>query len=206
MTYEIQSLLLLLNTQKKQIKIQWIPSHKNIKGNEIADKAAKKAHEIRDPITMTQNSTNTIREIKMKKQENWKDSLKEILKQKNYLIKDHNPQPWTRSQNRKIDVTIARLMTKHTRLKKHLHKLKIEADPMCRWCSNQEETPEHLILQCPRFNSYRTKLIQALNKIEIQNPDLNLLITGANQHPVKKYYILRHTKIFLQRSRIIDII
>lgn len=72
---------------------------------------------------------------------------------------------------------------------------------MSQWCNNQKETLEHLTSQCPRFNAYRTNLIQSLNKIKVQNPDLNLLITGANGPPLKKYYILRQTK-FLQRTRI----
>jgi len=82
----------------------------------------------------------------------------------------------------------------------------METDPTCRWCQHEEETTEHLTLQCPRFNSHRKKLFESLKRIKIINPNMSLLITGAEYSPAKKYYILRHFKIFLQRSKIIDII
>jgi len=44
--------------------VQWIPSHKNIKGNEIADLAAKKAHEINNPMSIPQDPNCIIKEIK----------------------------------------------------------------------------------------------------------------------------------------------
>jgi len=186
--------------------LQWIPSHKNIKGNEIVDQAAKKAHEINNPISIPQDTKYTIKEIKSKNLKQWEIDLKRILNTKNYFIKDNDQKPWIRAKYRKLDTCLTRITTKHTRLKQHLYRIKMENDPFCRWCRNQEETIEHMILHCPRFNSQRTKLKQALTQINIQEFNTNLLITGANQTSIIKYYILRHTKIFLQRTRLIDII
>jgi len=172
----------------------------------MADLAAKKAHELENSTTITQDTNNIIKDIKDKIKRQWEEQIQRTLITKTYYLKDNTPQPWSRSENRKLDVCLTRILTKHTRLKKHLHRLNLETDPNCRWCQFPEETIEHLTLQCPRFHSERTKLLEALKKIKITNPNIPLLITGENQPPAKKYYILRHMKIFLQRTRIINII
>lgn len=204
--YEIQTLIKTLTIQNHKIILHWIPAHKGIKGNEIADLAAKKAHNTMNPMNIPHDTGNIIKEIKTSSQKNWENDLNNILTTKDYLIKNNQPQPWTRSKNRKLDVCLTRILTKHTRLKQHLHRLKLENDPTCRWCRQEEETTEHLILQCPRFNSYRTYLLDALRKAKINNPNINLLITGSDLPPTKRYYILRHMKIFLQRTKITDYI
>ncbi|XP_037778613.1 uncharacterized protein LOC119575191, partial [Penaeus monodon] len=138
--------------QNKNITIQWIPAHKSITGNEIADLAAKKAHELENSITITQDTNNIIKDIKDKIKRQWEEQIQRTLITKTYYLKDNTPQPWSRSENRKLDVCLTRILTKHTRLKKHLHRLNLETDPNCRWCQFPEETIEHLTLQCPRFH------------------------------------------------------
>ncbi|XP_047491583.1 uncharacterized protein LOC125040863 [Penaeus chinensis] len=204
--FEIQAMIYSLTNQKQTITIQWIPSHKNIRGNEIADQAAKKAHTITNPITIYEDKRKKIKQIRIKYLKKWETQLNSILNTKNYLLKNTEPQPWTRSKNRKLDVCITRLKTTHTRLNQHLHKVKIVNDPTCRWCHHQEENIEHIMLQCPRFHSYRTELMEALKRIKINNPNIDLLLTGADFSPIKKCYILRHTKIFLKKTRLIEII
>jgi ribonuclease HI len=206
MTFEIQELIYTMVNQNQIIMLQWIPSHKNIKGNEIVDQAAKKAHKIRYPITIHEDTKKQIKQMKKKNQRNWKTQLNTILNTKNYLLQNTEPQPWLRSKNRKLDVCITRIITKHTRLNKHLHRMKITNDPYCRWCHNQEEDIEHLILHCPRFHSSRTKLKEALRKIKVINPNINLLFTGADLSPTEKFYSLRHTKIFLRKTKLTEII
>lgn len=73
--------------------------------------------------------------------------------------------------------------------------MKITNDPYCRWCHNQEEDIEHLILHCPRFHSSRTKLKEALRKIKVINPNINLLFTGADLSPTEKFYTLTHQNL-----------
>ncbi|XP_063601635.1 uncharacterized protein LOC134777703 [Penaeus indicus] len=204
--FEIHSIILSLMENKHKIMIQWIPAHKNIKGNEIADLAAKTAHNINETFNITKDISNVIKEIKNKSLKNWEEYLTNALNTKNYYLKNTSPQPWTRSKNRKLDTCITRIKTKHTRLKHHLHRIKIETDPFCRWCLNQEETVEHIFLHCPRFNSNRVVLLEALKKIKISNPNVKQLITGEDLPEDQKYYILRHTKIFLLKTKIIDII
>jgi len=157
-------------------------------------------------MPIPQDPNCVIKEIKIKNTKQWESNLKRILNTKNYLIKDNIQKPWARAKNRKLDTCMTRLITKHTRLKQHLHRMNMENDPFCRWCKNQEETIEHMFLHCPRFNSHRTKLKHALRRVNIKDIDINLLITGADQPSITKYYILRHTKIFLQTTKLIDII
>lgn len=66
MTFEIQELIYTMVNQNQIIMLQWIPSHKNIKGNEIVDQAAKKAHKIRYPITIHEDTKKQIKQMKKK--------------------------------------------------------------------------------------------------------------------------------------------
>ena len=43
LVHSIQQALINLTTQGWEVTLQWVPSHRNIKGNEIADAAAKMA-------------------------------------------------------------------------------------------------------------------------------------------------------------------
>lgn len=94
-----------IEIKKQTIKIQWIPSHKNIKGNEIADLAAKKGHELNNTMKVSQDPNYTIKEIKSKNFKQWESNLKRLLNSKNYLIKDNNIKPWVRAKNRKMDTS-----------------------------------------------------------------------------------------------------
>lgn len=76
MTFEIQELIYTMVNQNQIIMLQWIPSHKNIKGNEIVDQAAKKAHKIRYPITIHEDTKKQIKQMKKKKPEKLENSVK----------------------------------------------------------------------------------------------------------------------------------
>lgn len=150
-TYAIEKQIYILATQKQTIMIPWIPSQKNIRGNEI-----------NNPMPVSQDLKYPIQEIKLKNFTQWEQNLKSILLTKDYLIKDNSIKPWIRARRRKLDSCITRILTKHTRIKHH-HRLKMENDPTCRWRKNPEETIKHMIKQWPRFNSQRGKRTSSLS-------------------------------------------
>ncbi|KAG0723009.1 hypothetical protein GWK47_005780 [Chionoecetes opilio] len=81
-------------------------------------------------------------------------------------------------------------------LNAHLHKLGMTDDPHCPWCPTYLDTPEHLLLQCPRHHSHRTALLQSLL---LRRPTLADLL-GGSPDPGLAFKILKHTRTFLQKS------
>ncbi|XP_071041957.1 uncharacterized protein [Parasteatoda tepidariorum] len=131
----------LLLSLKKNILLQWIPSHCNIYGNEMADLLAKKGTGIlqRFQSEIPYSSINRIN--------------------KNAIIKSHENnfneqiggQVWRETLNRTPDhlrrITVAafRLETGHDFLAAHLHRLNIFPDPNCVLCGKDSPMNiEHL--------------------------------------------------------------
>ena len=59
-----------------------------------------------------------------------------------------------------IYIAILRLRIGHNRLRNHMYNLNIEDSPNCE-CGNVEDT-DHVLLECPKYYSYRVILRQAL--------------------------------------------
>ena len=119
---KIQKLIIKITKNEKwNLSLQWIPSHCNIHGNEIADRIANEAHslEVDDGYPIETNEIN----IKVKKtthQEritewNTEKQIRALGKIKTKI------EPWhhTRHSKRPIDVVLTRFRLNHTRLNKH---------------------------------------------------------------------------------------
>ena len=107
---------------------------------------------------------------------------------------DSSPQPWVRQTSRVLDVALTRLRIGHTRLTAHLHRLHLAPDPYCPWCRNVEETIEHFILHCPRFNSHRVLLRTQLQALSVPTFDLPTLLVAEGVHPQHRPTVLRLTR------------
>ena len=191
----------------KELSLLWIPAHKGIQGNEIADQAAKKAHSLTQTTRILHDISATKKHIRNKCKEKWRTNLESLLRNKDYYLKTPKIEPHHTSTKRKLEVAIARILTKHTRLRYHMKRLNLEPDASCRWCNHHEETLDHLFLHCVRFLTPRSTLREALKSRKIKDPPtVQLLITGNHHPPEIKAYILRHTKIFLLKTHLIDIL
>ena len=79
-------------------------------------------------------------------------------------------------------------------------------DPLCRWCGGENETIQHLTLECPRFHSHRTSLLENLRRRGIGPVTMELLITGGNRPVGDKRVALQLFKKFLMETNIVDIV
>ncbi|MPC91463.1 hypothetical protein E2C01_086501 [Portunus trituberculatus] len=61
----------------------------------------------------------------------------------------------------------------------HLHRLGMTDSPHCPWCPTQPDTPEHLLLHCPRQHSHRVALLHSLSGIHPHRPTLTDLLSGC---------------------------
>ncbi|MPC48191.1 hypothetical protein E2C01_041958 [Portunus trituberculatus] len=85
------------------------------------------------------------------------------------------------SQSRKgtqARAAIAHLRLGHTRLRAHLHLLRLSPDLFCPWCRTTPKTIEHFLLRCLRFH-FHTALHSQLSALAITTLDLPILLAAS---------------------------
>ncbi|KFM73192.1 RNA-directed DNA polymerase from mobile element jockey, partial [Stegodyphus mimosarum] len=135
----------------------WVPGHVGIKGNELADAAAKSADSTSEnevPFTDIRNYIKA--KILSRWQELWKNQTLNKLRQ----VKP-NLEYWESRGNRKEDVLLTRLRIGHCRLT-HQHLLKGDKEPICGTC-NTPISVNHILTCCPIFNQKRDHHFNSTN-------------------------------------------
>lgn len=151
----IKNLTLELNRNK--IKIMWIPGHTNIKGNEIADVAAKDAAVNGIELNLI-NEPDFINLIEKQSKLTWNATW--TLTQNNKLkeIKSEIAEWATANQpqNRTYETVLTRLRIGHTKLT-HSYLLSRSDQPICDMC-NVPVTVPHLLINCQKTIALRKTL------------------------------------------------
>ena len=165
----IKDLLYTLSLENYQIKLIWIPSHHNIRGNELADSEAKRARQQGDILHAN---------IPLKEGKNlWKSStIQESLdwcrneattRGSYYFSQFDSPSinPWFHSLSlkRRTISSINRLRSGHTSLHSSLFRFMIVDSPDCPYCG-ELESPEHVFWSCFNYESQRSILLQDLQE------------------------------------------
>ena len=110
-----------------QIVMQWIPSHCNLPGNEVADLFAKIGASQDQPyIPVNQKTCKQIIKEKSKKQ--WLDNWAQCNTGRTVYtyLKAPNPKDAINDLGRREQVAIYRLRTQHVQLNKHLNRIKTD--------------------------------------------------------------------------------
>ena len=124
------------------IKLQWVPSHCGIMGNEKADalsKAGSKMEQFSHPVTYREAKTI----IRNRFRSQWKRRLGA----------ESGADPIHQLQRHQQTI-LFRLRTGHCRLLSHLNRLKIAYTDQCP-CGTGSQTPEHVLLHCPAHAALR---------------------------------------------------
>ena len=128
-----------------KIILQWIPSHCNQEGNDIADCLAKEGS-----LLPQEDKTSSLSEMKTI----IKSKLQLIWKEKHPKF---NPSDPYYELSRQEQVIIFRLRTNHNRLKYHLyHKFRIGESDQCP-CGTASQTSLHILQSCPLLETQRNR-------------------------------------------------
>jgi len=156
-----------------------MPGHTGVKGNEEADKLARRgsAETPVGPEPFCGIGMNTIRkelwtQEEKEKCEHWKNLPG--MRQSKTLLGGYNLGRYRTMI--KLDKnrlrTLTGFLTGHCRLRKHIRTLGLEEEDVCRFCGEEEETPEHLIVTCEALVQTRK---QRLGRECIQVEDIPFL-------------------------------
>lgn len=160
------------------LKLQWIPSHIGIRGNEEADRLAKLAVLEGNYYFIKPNYTEQLFRCKEICYNNFKEYFDERSRQKGIWYKTIQCQPprvpwFVRSKTSRSDVVIAhRLRSGHYPCKKFSFMMKVSDSPNCEVCGTVEDV-HHLLIECAKNSSERDVLIDIFN---LNRSDLGVFI------------------------------
>ena len=200
--YKIQKLILSLNSRFLTV-IQYIPGHKDIRGNETADLAAKAGHNlshITDSHLSVPDKMRLVRDIQRRVwTEYWYDQMRESGKGHFlYKIKKETSHwPWASNRERAVETAMCRLRIGHAGLNKHLHRFEMSATDKC--SCGLTETIEHFMFQCSNFTVERTALYLKLSDLNVPMTLGNMLGGGA-YNKIKQKKITDAVSYYLRKT------
>ena len=147
----------------KEVIFCWIPSHRNIRGNEKADIAAKEA--VSKPVSSLFKipATDHIPRIKSYIYSQWQRRWDRLIGNKLHSVMPQIQKYSSGLSCRKSDVLISRMRLGHTRLT-HSFLMERKTPPTCDLCQLDDLlTVEHILLRCNALNNIRRNYFTANN-------------------------------------------
>jgi hypothetical protein len=77
--------------------------------------------------------------------------------------------PWLERKHGEVDYYLTQFMTGHGAFNTYLHKIKKVESPRCPMCTNEDETPEHVVFSCPRFDEERVEMMSERSNVNVDN-------------------------------------
>lgn len=158
---KIRTYLVTLERQQKRIRFLWVPSHIGIKGNEVADKAAKEAA-LGDHDNIRVYERQDIKcWLRTLAHREWEALWQEVAPTTKLGMIKRITKPWRSSfrGNRREEVVLTRLRIGHCRLT-HGFLMANDDPPICETCGVQKSV-KHLLEECTLYtNNFVAKGLQ----------------------------------------------
>ncbi|XP_035984330.1 uncharacterized protein LOC118557933 [Fundulus heteroclitus] len=172
---EIQQTLYRINMMGLVVNFVWVPAHNEIKGNEMADRMAKEStNKVRVDINVSFGITEIKGIIKQKAKDRWQKLWDEERKGRwLYKIQKRIGQMRITERNRREEIIISRLRMGHTGLNRSLFLIGKHQTGKCD--CGEDETVEHVILNCNKYWIQRNRLTSKLSNMKIKLDIVDLL-------------------------------
>ena len=134
--FKIQKKIMNIVNSGKELSIHFIPAHRNIEGNEMADLAAKAAHN-NSSIMPNINPDDQVKSLKFVLLEMWEKRWNHEVfatgKGRHLrLVKTHlGNWPWAYHRTRVVETTLAKLRIGHANYNSHKYRFDLVPSPLC---------------------------------------------------------------------------
>jgi len=148
--------VMILSEKVERVDMVWIKAHDGNTGNEYADYLAKEGTvqttlgpEPMVPVPKSAIKKHIQEYFSKKWDSRWKKQA--TCRQTKIFISNagSNVTKGILNLNRQLINRLIQTITGHCVLNRHLSLLQIKDDPKCRLCNEADETPEHLVNECP---------------------------------------------------------
>ena len=206
-TSKIHKNILQLLEKKWDLKIQWIPSHCGILGNETLDQlanAGRTLHNITYPVELNDLQKHVKKQMVQRWQAHW-----DIHKQNNSygLLKPHiSDWHWCRSDNRKLDTLMTQMRLEKVGLNKYSFRVNLSSTNQCTRCgSGAIEDLQHYFFNCSSYTLERARLFYNLRSIGLNQILLKDLLGGAEGDIEKLQRINYEVGQYIKKTKRFDI-
>lgn len=153
---EIQCQLYALTRLRRIITFCWVPGHVGLRGNELADAAARAASVSPDISPCRVPAIDVKAFLRLRVLSSWSNDWSNVCDNKLRNIKD-TVSPWVSScrSNRRESVIVTRLRIGHSLLT-HGFLLCGEDPPLCTRCAVQLSV-QHILISCPQHEGVRRR-------------------------------------------------
>ena len=201
MVYKIYQRFISLSAKGIQVHLQFIPGHKNIQGNELADHAANAAHDL-ELLQINVPKEDKARVIKKAVLELWQKTWDETVRATNkgqhlkQIRSNIGHWPWSHHRTRAIETVLAKLRIGHANFREHSFRFNFSPSPYCD-CGRIEDI-DHIFLHCPLYQAERDLLKRKLSLNNVPLSKKNIL-GGGNYDTAIQTLIIEHTASYLSQ-------
>ena len=175
---QIKECVTKLSDRGNILLVHWVPGHRDIEGNELADQQAKEAaNEMvgADPedFPITMDKKEAVAEIKKNVKEKWqrKFELSEKVDQVQEVFSEVGSRNCFGEKDRHSFAMLNQLLSGHTLLNQHRARIDNSVSEMCPVCSVRED-PDHFLFDCKAYEEERSILVEKVESI-INSEGLN---------------------------------
>ena len=176
----LYSLLCTVYTLEQHVVLCWVPGHREIEGNVLADKLAASVQESAANTSAAVPSLDLKPVLKKYLRAHWQRLWDRETKNKLHIIKPRLGVWSPVSKSRYTEVTLCRMRIGHTH-STHAHLLSGGDPPMCEKCG-VPLTVLHILLQCTHLDAIRAKHFPSHHRHLPLHPSMFL-----GSEPVFKY-------------------
>lgn len=153
-----KSIVSILLRATSRVVFVWVPGHRGISGNELADLAAKEAATCFPAPLISVPSLDFANFVKSSIQRKWDETWQSLPSSNKLRSIRASPLPWTTSQrrNRKEEVVLSRLRIGHAQIS-HSYLLSKMPRTSCDHCQIPISVC-HILIECPKYSQIRSLL------------------------------------------------